>query len=233
MTLEAVILTCAKKSDEQRDALKNTWAKHVDYVFLGDPSQQSKGILSYPEVLENDYHYVWIKYLAFLKRYEFTKDWYFFCDDDTFVDVKKLKDVLKNYDPEENICIFSKCVLNLDGTDKCGTPTGFLMHTIKGKDAVMPIVHPAGGAGFALSRKALNLLKKYLKGNKDLGYCYKADVAIAFWLAKIDTKFIHLDKLFGNNPEHFNHTVEDIKSNITYHYVNPKLMQELYKINYE
>jgi len=232
MTFEAVILTCAKKPVELVEAVKNTWAKNIDYVVLGDPSQQERGILSYPEVLENNYHYVWVKYLAFLKRYEFTKDWYFFCDDDTFVDINKLKKLLENYDPNKNLCIASKCILNKDGTDRYGNHTGFIMETIKGRDASLPITHPAGGAGFALSRKALQSLKEYLKGNKNIGYCYKADVALAFWLEKTNTEYIDIKEFNGNNPEHFNHAEEDIEKSITYHYMTPERLHELYKLCY-
>jgi hypothetical protein len=230
MTLEAVILTYAKKPLEQLEAVRKTWAKDVDYVMLGDPSQQGGDIISYPEVPENNYDYLWIKYLAFIKRNEFTKDWYFFCDDDTFVNVKNLKTVLEKYDPTQNVCIGSKCILNKDGTDRFGTPTGFLMETIKGKDVSLPLTHPSGGSGFALSKKTLQLLKEYLKGNKDIGYCYKVDAALAFWLTKINTELIHVDEFYGNVPGHFNHTEEDIKKNITYHYIKQEQMYDLYKL---
>lgn len=228
MTIEAVILNCEKKPKSLLESVRNTWGKHIDYIVLGDPSQRGDNFLSYPEVVENDYNSVWIKYLAFFKRHDFTKDWYLFCDDDTFVDVNKIKNLLSKYDPRKNICIFSKCVLNKDGTDMYGNQTGFLMNTIKGEEAFLPVIHPAGGAGFILSKKTVELIKGYLKNNSKIGYCYKADVAFAFWINKVYPEYIHNDMLFGNNPKHYNHTKEDIKNSITYHYVSPELMYELY-----
>ncbi|NBP02778.1 MAG: hypothetical protein EBU90_22195 [Proteobacteria bacterium] len=227
MNIKAIVLTCEKYHSTRVKTVNETWGKDVDTVFLSDVSE-GKSIVGYSDV-KADYATVFLKYLAFLKRYnDLTADWYIFCDDDTFLNIPNIKNLLKKYDSSENLVIGSKCTLNSDGTDAHGDQTGFLMHTIMGEEAKLPVQHPSGGAGFIITKNTFLKLKEYLKGNKNIGYSYKSDVTFGFWLNQINAKFIDIRLFTGNTPRVYRHTEEDIKNNLTYHYVNEELMKQLY-----
>ena len=227
MNIEAVVLTCPKYHQTRVTAIRNTWGQDIKVLFLSDLIE-GNDVIGYPE-LHVGYDNVFLKYLALFKRYDnFNSDWYIFCDDDTFLNVKLIKEFLSNYNCEDNICIGAKCVLNSNGSDAYGTQTGFNMSSIQGADAMLPVEHPSGGSGFIISKCALKNLIKYLKNNNNIGRCYKSDVTFGFWLFKAETKIINCDKFNGNTPQVLNHTPEQVINNFSYHYVTEDLMKHLY-----
>lgn len=227
MKIRAIVLTCKKYHDTRVKTIKQTWGQDIETVFLSDEND-GNDIIGYSDVVA-EYDSVFLKHLAFLKRYNnLNADWYIFCDDDTFLNIPNIKNVLKKYNSEDNIIIGSRCVLNNDGTDAHGDQTGFLMHTIHGDEAHLPVEHPSGGAGFIITKTTFLKLKEYLKNNRKIGFCYKSDVTFGFWVNQVKAKFIDNRLFTGNTPQVYNHTEQDIKNNLTYHYVNEDLMKQLY-----
>jgi hypothetical protein len=230
MSVKCVVLTCEKYHNSRVVAIDNTWGKEIDVIYLSDLTIEDK-FIGYPE-LPKGYENIYHKYIKFFKEYNFTEDWYFFCDDDTYVNVDKLKTLINNNNNNNNnspICIGIVGTLNADATDKYGNFTGFPLHTITGDSSYLPIRYPSGGAGFLLNLSAIRCIKNYFNmiSDFDIPKCYNSDVTIGFWIRNSGIELLNVDGFWWANPEGLNHTDEQIKNSYTYHYVSESLMYEL------
>ena len=91
--LYVILHTCTRP--ERYEAVVNTWGKDVDFIFYADCDDEEKKIIKVSD--DTSYssneakHVNVIKYL-FDNDYQY--EWFFFCDDDTFVNTKKLEENL-------------------------------------------------------------------------------------------------------------------------------------------
>jgi hypothetical protein len=204
------IITC-KNFKARQEALKETWLKNQKYIFLSDEEKEDS--LNITEI--QGHASGEIKQLDSFKHIKNKKldyNWYFFCDDDTFVNVKNLRELIFKLSPflsYGNILSFERDPLN-PCWNKYGTNLRYL----------------SGGSGFFISNSTLNIL-----ANKDMspqsGY---GDLTLGLYMKKFMLDINHIDGLYKDKPEAFNHSLEQIKNAYTYHYIKPEEMIKLSKI---
>jgi hypothetical protein len=232
MKIKFIVLTCEKYHETRLKSIKDTWGNNQDVIFLSD-FNQGKEIVGF-DYIPTGYNNAPMKYVELMKTYEdFSADWYFFTDDDTFVNVRNIENILSDFDVNEKICVARIGKLNPDGTDMDGDQTGFDMSTIKGEETHLPLYTISGGSGFILSRKSMIGVCDYVKDSINPPYCYKTDVTMAFWLRNSGTKIINTDRLCHNTPLKMNHTKEDFNKSVSYHYVDHNMMRVLFNESIE
>ena len=233
--IEFIVLTCDKYLNSRVESVRHTWGKNENIKFLTDSESILIDVVGYNT--PQNYQGIQDKYQSFFKNYDFTKfDYFFFTDDDTFVNKKNLSK-LDLPDKNQLFAIVRLLCLNPDATDMWGNYTGTNVSIIKGDRATLPLYYPSGGSGFILSQAACMSVQEHLKNCNDIPWSRFSDVSLGFWLRNCNVKLIpnndfwwdiH-DKLISNTWEKY----ESDKNVITFHYVNEQLM-EVYdkKYNY-
>lgn len=224
--IEFIVLTCDLYLDTRVKSIKNTWGKNVNIKYLSDTPLEEKNIIGYNT--QKNYNGIYDKYYNFFKKNDFTKfDYYFFVDDDTFVNLNNLS---KLYLPSKNEAFFTGRLLclNENGTDLWGNQTGTNVKQIYGENVQLPLYYTSGGSGFIISQNGCLLIQNYLNKVNNPPKCIFGDVSVGFWCRNSGVKLIPNDnfwwdtheKLLSNSWEKY---YTDINS-ITYHYVNEQMM---------
>ena len=222
-----VALTSDLYLDTRVKSIQNTWGKLIDTIFLTDSENSQKDIIGYNT--PKNYDGIQDKYLNFFEKFNFEKyDYYFFVDDDTFINIENLKS-LKIPSSEDNFAYIRRLVLNPDGTDKDGNYTGYPMDKLRGHNIQLPLTHPSGGAGYILSKKTTLEIKKYLEFAKDdTSLSGHSDVTLGFWLRNVGSNLIFSEDLWWEKPKECEPFGFNEKTFLTLHYVDEELM---YKYN--
>jgi hypothetical protein len=231
MKIKFIILTCEKYHSTRVRAIKQSWGKNQNLNFLSDINIDSE-IFGY-EYLPKGYENIHFKYSEyFINNIDYSQDWYVFSDDDTYVNVENIKLLLQKYNFEDPLCIGHWGKLNSDATDNDGVFTGFPLHTIFGENTNLPLIYPSGGAGFILSVASMRAINKYLNSidKKQIPRCYNSDVSIGFWIRNSKIDNIDVEGFWWTNPSELKHNKSIIEKSYTYHYVNEKMMLELFEI---
>jgi hypothetical protein len=229
MKIKYITITCEKYHFTRVQSIRDTWGKNQDVLFLSDINI-SPDVVGF-DYLRKGYDNIWMKYREIIKNWtDFKYDWYFFTDDDTFVNVKNINNLLSNYSVDDKICLGVLGVLNADATDRDGNYTGFPLHTIQGNQTELPLTYASGGAGFILSLESMKTINKYLNTIQDVPRCYNSDVTIGFWIRNSGIKNINTKGFWWTHPTELQHDVDVIKESYTYHYVDEKMMHELFNI---
>lgn len=192
MRILYVILTCEKYLNTRVKWQKETWLKGQKYFYLSQP------------VGEETYNNAPKKYLYFLSNYidqtESEFDWFFFCDDDTFVYTQRLNDFL----------LLENSRFEFMYGFKGGT---FDIHNLK-------ITWCSGGAGIVMSKELVKKIQDHLINTENPLITHETDITLAIWatmaakdLTVIDNK--RFRPFAPHDPEN-----RDIKDAITYHYCN-------------
>jgi hypothetical protein len=204
------VLSTMKFSHTRQIHVKDTWLKHVEsYMFSSDADNDDNVKLSNrndyssnEEKQINSLYYVYEKKPAY--------DWYFFCDDDSFVNVN-----------------------NLDSFISDNNTLGSFGQILKGDLTWMN--HPedkfnyySGGAGFCISRYTLEKIINY-KIPYTTTYC---DLSTGFLFKYADHELNDSGLSFSQKPSFYNHDLEQIQKAISYHYVKDGEMYDLYKKTY-
>lgn len=231
MKIKFIVLTCEKYHKSRVEKIRQNWGFEQNLIFLSDINQ-GDDIIGF-DYLPKGYENIHYKYAEFFKtNTDFSSEWYFFTDDDTFVNINNIKELIQQYDSSSPICIGHYGRLNSDGTDMNGNQTGFPLHTISGQGTYLPIDYPSGGAGFILSLESVKLIKNYLKNldENEIPRCYNSDVTIGFWMRSCGIKNNDIDGFWWTNPVELKHDESEIKSSFTYHYMDEKLMDKVYNL---
>lgn len=233
MKTKFITITCEKYHENRVQSIRETWGKNQDVVFLSDLNI-SPDIIGF-EYLQRGYENIWMKYVEMLKSWtDFNYDWYFFTDDDTFVNIDNINILLSEYNTDDMICIGHVGALNVDGTDMDGQQTGFPRNTILGKDTSLPLIYVSGGAGFILSRTSFESICEYMKNlnQYDIPRSYNGDVTFGFWMRNSGIKVVDVTGFWWTNPKDLKHDAEKIKSSFTYHYIDSDYMTEILNLSY-
>jgi hypothetical protein len=222
MKIKAVVLTCPAYHETRVKAVRETWGKCYDTVFLSDRNE-GNDIIGY-DYLPVGYYNAWAKYAEFIKNEKIEYDWYFFTDDDTFVNDKNIIGLLNN--PDKSVCYCHVGELNKDGTDAVGSPTGFPLNTIKGGE--LPLTYAGGGAGFIISSSAMKDVIKYINSCDVIPNSCYGDVTFGFWLRGAGVELIDTKDMNPSCPVAPNE--DDVKRIKTYHYVTPEKMKQLWNM---
>jgi len=192
------ILTTHKNKNRQKTIL-DTWLKERNnYIFYTD---KNTGVGNQVEVDPDDTYYSnGKKNLAELLRVYRTEhyknvDWMLFCDDDTYVNLSKLEEMLHTLNQSKMYGSLLK------GTWPPDTGLEYL----------------SGGAGYLLSSKLIED-----KGVPQLDYLiksYYSDVCVGLWARDNDIEMVDVKGFYSQDPSFYNLTDEDIKQSYTFHYI--------------
>jgi hypothetical protein len=174
--------------------VKKTWGKDVNCLFYSDHEDTEKNIIKVSD--RKDYHSNEDKHINVLhyvsnnvKDYE----WFFFCDDDTFVNTKKLENFVDLLDKDS----VHGSVLN--GTWSVDKSLNYC----------------SGGAGYLIHTELLHKITRHLK-ILNTGY---SDVTLGLLLRELGIKSIDYNFFNSQPPSFYNIPVDDTSNYITFHYI--------------
>lgn len=203
---------------ERWENVVNTWGQGKNYLFYSDhhdPKNRIFKVSNRTDYLSNEDKHVNVWKLINTHKLYQIYEWFFFCDDDTFVNTKLLESNLNNFDKN-----------NIHGhVMQCYPQDPFLNYC-------------SGGAGYLINRKRVEYISKGIKF-LDTGY---SDVTLGMFCRENKIKFDNDDRFNPNDEKGKDrvgvHTQDDryrdIKNPIeffTHHYVkNFNQMNDLYKL---
>lgn len=198
MTILFLILSTKANVNTRQRWQRETWLSDmregVDYVYLDEPNG------------EETYDRVAWKYVAWLRANELKHDWYFFCDDDTWVYVERLRAYLKT-------CAYTEM-------------TGFKGGDFKAFDNTH-VTWFSGGAGIAVKNDLLHDMQEYVMKD-DITVFHESDTSLGYWAAISSSPVLktHCRLFRPQQPHHESN--RGIKDAITYHYCS---MNDFYELN--
>jgi len=175
--------------------VKETWGKDVDCLFYSDHEDSEKNIIKVSN--RTDYHSNEEKHINSIhyvsnniKDYE----WFFFCDDDTFVNTKKLENLLGTFDKNS----IHGSLLN-DGHWPGDRTLNFC----------------SGGAGYLIHHELLNTIDK----NLSILNTGCSDVTLGICLRNLGIDSVNHEFFKSQPPYFFNIPIDETKNYITFHYI--------------
>lgn len=203
MKILFLILTTEKYKDRQDNILK-TWGKDVDILFYSEHTDMCRNVVKVCD--ENSAEIKQCFIFKFLENYNNKYDWYFFCDDDTFVNTKLIINMLDTF-PKDSV-------------------TG---KNIKGNWAVQPnLDYPSGGAGFLIHK---TILPKFYNINSYNTTWSDVTVGLKMLNESIKINNSELFMWFSNDDIREFVSLENVNKYITFHYINSfEKMNSLYEI---
>lgn len=184
--------------------VKDTWGINSDLLFYGDYEDNKEEIIKVSDnksYQSNEEKHVNIfKYLSQNPTYNY--EWFFFCDDDTFVNVNKLEKLLTTFD--------------------VNYVHGQLLTTNVIDDG--PIEYLSGGAGYLIHCDLLEKISKEIK-NLNTGY---ADLTLGVCLKNLNIPILNYEFFKSQSHIFYEYPDESIKNYITFHYIKTK--DEMFKL---
>lgn len=200
-TLFCVLSTAAYKNTRQK-TLRETWLDGQEFFFASDEDCDSSVRLSF----RSDYRSAEDKQVNALKYISENRRGYdrvFFCDDDTFVNVRNIGDRVN-------------CGLVLS---KESDPLNPLFRK-------MPdFSYYSGGAGFILDMGTVVSLSRLVPNFKS-GF---GDVTLGVLMKHLGAEVNNDPLFFKDSPEKFGHDDDTIRRAVSYHYVKPEMMKVLHE----
>ena len=223
LKIQSLIITCDKNGALQ-SSIRETFAKDFDsYLFLGDSfSHDTTAFLGLPV----GYQYVPFKLaygvMSCNSQEEF--DFYFFQDDDTYVDVKALKEEITNCGLSNDKPQCLGRIFRNYGQEEA-LEQGMPLQSLRGKDCNLPVDYPSGGAGFVVNRVGFKAIRNYLRDNTDFATAYNSDISIGLWMRNVGNfEMIHSEKF---RPDSEGYSI--INDSVSFHYMNHQKINELYQ----
>lgn len=210
MNILYVVICCKKRLLSHMKIVENTWGKKIDpqdgIIILTGMNQidaenaKREAEISY-DILGYDVGDGYesnAKHMSFFKRFEAKTqiDWFYFCDDDTFIFTKRLKNLLANY-------------MN-DNTSVCVARRGF-------HDGAY---YPDGGAGYAINQHMFGVIKNFLNSTPTIKmHATQSDASLGFWCRDLNIGIIdRTDVLKHAPPKHPENKNVNINSIVSYHW---------------
>ena len=201
--LYVILHTCTRP--DRHDGIVNSWGKDVDYIFYADCDNEEKKIIK----VSDDFTYSsnepkHVNVIKYLIENDYQYDWFFFCDDDTFVNTKRLENNLENFDVEK-----------INGYVLKGTWSG-------DRD----LSYCSGGAGYLINKTLLTKISETIKTTNS-GY---SDVSLGLCVKDLNIEYNHSEDFRSQNPDYYKVDKTLIKDIFTFHYISSELMVEMYEI---
>lgn len=218
MKMLVAILT-HEGTQNNADTCSKTWTRDIhnphEYYFYGSKTQSEKMNKTWncePDRGEARFRLPEKTYKMLVKSLDYEWDFLFKCDDDTYVAFDKLINLLKNYNPDDELYIGGKIV--------------------------NPFPYAQGGAGYALTRGAVKKCidsLKYFYGDESKTKRAE-DYSVGLALKEQEINLIHTNSISTPNPATAKQNQSAcinaiIKENkITTHYVNFETMKKIYDL---
>lgn len=170
-----------------------TWGKESDVIFYSDYEDLDKKVYKVTDKkgywdLEEKH----VKGIKFLENNFQNYDWYFLCDDDTFVNTKKMNEFIQTCD--EN------------------TVYGYLLH---GWPVMPSLYYPSGGGGVLIHKSKLEKIIKTISV-RNTQY---ADITLGLNLHDQSINTVNCEFLHSEHPSHFGIGYENVKEHISFHHI--------------
>lgn len=182
----------------------DTWGKNVDFLFYSDHEDIDKKIIKVSD--RTDYQSNEEKHINIIQYVSDNitgYDWYFFCDDDTFVNTKKLESFVVDLDKN---CVHGSLLPGTWSNDKS-------------------LNYCSGGAGYLLHTDTIKLIRPNVR-SFSTGF---ADVTLGLILREMNIKSINYHLFCSQPPEYINVPVTEVKNYISFHYIKTyEKMTELF-----
>lgn len=227
--IKFIILTCEKYLSTRAASIKNSWGKNQNIIFLSDKNGNNNDIISF-DSLPTDYSEIWNRYYELIKNIDIDEDWIFFADDDTYINIENLQNLIFTLNKNDCLYIGKELFLSERATDAENRYTGFPLNSLIGDGAFLPLKYASGGAGFLISKATFNKLKKHLSDSNFPARSYNTDVTFGVWTRNCDIKIINNDLFNTINPSALHHSKQQILKSITYHYVDHKMMEDIHSL---
>jgi hypothetical protein len=181
------LLTTENYKDRQENIL-NSWGNNVDLFFYSEHEDKKRNVLKVCN--ENNVETKQISIFKLIKeRFYNEYEWYFFGDDDTFVNTKHLLSVINNLDRNK-----------VHGSDIYGC----------WKD----LHYPSGGAGFLIHN---NIIHNFFDSKiYNSGY---SDVTFGLNMLDKNIEIQNNNMFFSQRPEFYNIPLEETYKYLTFHYI--------------
>ncbi len=186
------------------DNIINTWCNNINYIFYSDYVNGDKNMIKTSD--NSGYDGLEEKMINIIKIIDNNYrqyDWYFFCDDDTFVNVELLNKEIVNFD--------EKYVYGQE------------FHQAWPKDP--SLIFCSGGAGTLIHKNNLMKLSSNIKNNY-VGCA--SDVSLGMNLRDCQIIIKNSDLFYSNTPESKNISESEYKNYITFH--NIRTEEDMKKI---
>jgi hypothetical protein len=195
-----------KKYENNYKNVISTWGKDVDFLFYSDHEDKGKNIIKVSN--RDDYHSNEEKFVNVVKQLPkeyLNYDWFFFCDNDTYVNTKLLNNSITKF--------------NIDFI------YGQEIHTWTPD---LSLGYFSGGAGYLVSNKILRHMIDNLK-NYNTGF---SDVTFGLYIREHNIQKLPSDLFKSQPPEYYYINLEDTKNYISFHYIKTfEMMNKLYQIS--
>ena len=197
-----ILICCmtSEKNTDRRERINTVLANHMAVIYYSDHEDLSQRVMQVST--RTDYHSNEEKHINCINQVielQLPFEWYFFCDDDTFVNPKNLIEFTKTTKHNK---IYGLVY------DEVGNPTNPIFAKLK-----PGFVYLSGGAGYLVHRNILQEKRQFK--NFDTGY---SDVSFGLNFDDPDI-FVNSYRMHASAPSHYSHTVEEIQKSISYHYI--------------
>ena len=195
------LLTTEKYTDRQDNILSN-WGKNLELYFYSEHHDQNRNVLKVCD--QNSVSTKQISIFKEIQKNFYNKsEWYFFGDDDTFVNVKKLLQDIDNFDKSK--------VHGQDlGLHKCWGDLNY----------------PSGGAGFLIHNQIIHNFFESRNYGIDI-----SDVTFGLNMKDMNIEIEDNPKFLSQHPSFYKINITDCNQYYTFHYVKnadeSKLMDEI------
>jgi hypothetical protein len=181
------LLTTEKYTERQENIL-NSWGNNVDLFFYSEHEDPTRKVLKVCD--ENNVEIKQISIFKLIKENFYNNyEWYFFGDDDTFVNTKYLNSVLENLNPEF-----------VHGSDIFGCWND--LH------------YPSGGAGFLIHNSIINNF--FDSKNFNVGY---GDVTFGLNMKEKNIRIQNNEKFLSQHLDYYKIPHQKANEYLTFHYV--------------
>lgn len=185
---------------ERQDNILNSWGKNLDLYFYSEHSDVKRNVIKVCD--ENNVESKQISIFNTIRdKFYNQSEWYFFGDDDTFVNFNLLKKELDK----------------LDKYKVHGQNLG--LHRCYGN-----LFYPSGGAGFLIHNTIISNFFDSKVYGVNIG-----DVAFGLAMKDKNIDIENNEKFLGQHPSHYGIENKDVYNYITFHYV--KSLSEMKEFN--
>jgi hypothetical protein len=228
-----VILTCHKNYETKMRSIKETWLSDVpesNFIFLAD-HMDIKNRMFYDSRARLGYDFVPEKYFYFFCNPQVSFniddfDFFFFADDDTFVNTRNLEKICKKM-PNSPAWAGVPIVVNSWETTE---------HRVAGEHEDFPELgfdYPSGGSGFLINRSLFKQVSSFVLTYPRVPGSRWSDMTFGVWKEKSGGALTlnETGSFYWDVPQSLEQEFhEQIRDSITYHRINEEMHHRIWNI---
>lgn len=191
------IVTCWEKQPDRIKRIRNSWGQDEDLLFISHITNNQLGIIGFNT--PDGYKNIVYSHLSLFRNFDkyLDYDWYTLDDSDSYVFIERIKNFVKKYNSDDELCIGR---------------IGSYNNNLYAEEIPLPLKYPDGSC-IILSKGAIKKLINYVR-NEKVFICDAVDVALGAWLNACNIKMIDIgDIIKHGNP--FNDGYSDL--DLAYH----------------